>query len=184
MSTFVKVQKSPYDALQSRISSKPLKGKSVLITGGSRGVGLFVAEGFVEAGANKIGITGRDAERLETTKNDLSKLHPGVSFHAYAVDVVDEPGVVAMFKDFGVPDVLVNNAGVFPDDGLFLQQDLSKWWSGIATNVLGSANVTQKYLQAKGEASGIVSFPRDWSRLSRIECSVDSRSHILLLEQF
>jgi NAD(P)-dependent dehydrogenase (short-subunit alcohol dehydrogenase family) len=156
MASFVKIHRKPYEALQSRIVSKPLAGKSVIVTGGSRGVGLFIVEGFVEAGATKIGLTGRDEARLQATTSELEKAHPGVKFTPYAVDVVDEEGIKAMFSDFGVPDILVNNAGVFPDNGLFLDQELEKWWNGIGTKVLGTANVTQKYLQAKGSAPGIV----------------------------
>lgn len=45
--------------------------------------------------------------------------------------------------------MLVNNAGHFPDDGPFATQDLKRWWAGWEINVLGTANVTQKYLQAR-----------------------------------
>lgn len=157
MSKFVTNHRTTYDALSARIATKPLAGKSVLVTGAGRGIGLFIADAIAEAGATIVGITGRDKARIESAKGTLTEKYPKTTFIAFAVDVADEAGIEALLKDFGVPDVLINNAGVFPDDGPFIKQDLKSWFSGFETNVLGTATVTQKYLQAKGpEKPGIV----------------------------
>lgn len=157
MADFVTNHLKPYETLTSKLASQPLKGKSFLITGASRGVGEYITHAIAGAGAAKIGLLGRDAKRVEGAKDRFSSQYPATKFVSYAVDIVDETAVTGVFKDFGVPDILVNNAGVFPDDGLFINQDLKSWWSGFATNILGTATVTQKYLQAKGpEAPGIV----------------------------
>jgi len=157
MATFVTNHLEPYDALTSNLSRKPLTGKSVLVTGASRGVGDYIARSIAGAGAAKVGILGRDQKRVEDTKARLAKDYPSTKFLAYSANITDESAVAAVFKDFGVPDVLINNAGVFPDDGPFISQDLTRWWSGFATNILGTATVTQKYLQAKAPgAPGIV----------------------------
>jgi NAD(P)-dependent dehydrogenase (short-subunit alcohol dehydrogenase family) len=157
MSTFVTNHKTTYDALNSRITSKPLEGKSVLITGAGRGVGLYIANSISEAGATKIGLIGRDKGRIEEAKTKLAAKYPAATFTAYATDIGDEDAVNAVFKDYGVPDVLINNAGVFADNGPFVNNNLKQWWKGFETNILGTAVITQKYLIAKGrDTPGIV----------------------------
>jgi NAD(P)-dependent dehydrogenase (short-subunit alcohol dehydrogenase family) len=157
MATFVTNHLKPYETLTSRLSSQPLKGKSVFITGASRGVGEHITHAIAAAGAAKIGILGRDEKRVQNAKEKFTKEYPATEFLGYSANIVDETAITGVFKDFGAPDVLVNNAGVFPDDGPFISQDLKRWWSGFETNILGTAVVTQKYLQAKGPTTpGIV----------------------------
>lgn len=157
MASFLTNHREPYEALTSYVSTGPLKGKSVLVTGAGRGVGAHIARNIAEAGATKIGILGRDKRRIEEAKIQYAQEYPSSIFIAYASDITDEAGIAAVFKDFGVPDILINNAGVFPDDGVFVKQDLKSWWYGFETNILGTAIVTQQYLKAKGNtASGIV----------------------------
>jgi NAD(P)-dependent dehydrogenase (short-subunit alcohol dehydrogenase family) len=157
MASFVKNHHSPYETLIQYVAAQPLQGKSVLITGAGRGVGLHISRAIAAAGAARIGLVGRNKSRIEEARVALSKDHQKTEFDAYAADVSDQDAVAAVFQDFGVPDVLINNAGAFPDDGPFLNQDLKSWWSGFETNILGTAVVTQKYLQAKGpNAPGIV----------------------------
>ena len=90
-----------------------LRGKNVLITGGSRGLGLALAREFVSRGA-RIAICARDVEELERASSDL--VRPGRPVLALPCDVanLEEVGrMVAAVRDhFGQIDVLVNNAGV------------------------------------------------------------------------
>lgn len=157
MATFVTNHSKPYEALSSKIASRPLDGKTVFITGAGRGVGAHITQAIAEAGARRVGILGRDKTRIENAKDKLAKDYPSTSFIAYAADISDENAIATAIKDFGVADVLINNAGIFPDDGPFIKQDLREWFKGFEVNVLGTAIVTQKYLQAKApEAPGIV----------------------------
>ncbi len=71
-------------------------------------------------------------------------------FEAFAADVTDEAAIASVFSKFGVPDIPVNNAGVFPDSGPFVDEDLKAWFTGFQINVLGTAVVTQQFLRAKG----------------------------------
>lgn len=157
MASFVKNHQSLYDTLERKIAAKPLSGKSVFITGAGRGVGVYIARGVAAAGASAIGLLARDKTRIEETKNKLAAEYPDANFTHYAADIIDQHAVAAVFKDFGVPDVLINNAGVFPDDGPFISQDLKQWWKGFETNILGTAVVTQNYLRIKGaDTPGVV----------------------------
>ncbi|MGH9767327.1 MAG: SDR family NAD(P)-dependent oxidoreductase [Blastocatellia bacterium] len=90
-----------------------LRGKTVLITGGSRGLGLVLGREFVSRGAC-VAICARDVEELERASSDL--VRPGRPVLALPCDVtrVEEVGrmVEAVREHFGTIDVLVNNAGV------------------------------------------------------------------------
>jgi NADP-dependent 3-hydroxy acid dehydrogenase YdfG len=157
MANFVTNHKKPYAALSPAHPGRSLAGKSVFITGAGRGVGEHITHGLAAAGPSRIGILGRDKSRIENAKAKFAKEYPGTAFSAYSVDILDETGIAAVFKDFGAPDILINNAGHFPDEGPFIKQELKSWFSGFEINILGTAIVTQKYLQAKGaEKPGVV----------------------------
>jgi NAD(P)-dependent dehydrogenase (short-subunit alcohol dehydrogenase family) len=89
-----------------------LKGKAALITGGSRGLGLQMAEALGEMGA-KVGLTARKKDELDEAVAHLKKL--GIEARAYVCDLGKREQVApladALMKDFGRIDILVNNAG-------------------------------------------------------------------------
>ncbi len=98
-----------------RVALRPryrLSQKTVLITGGSRGLGLLMAHEFARQGA-RIVITARDAAELERAHDLLSR--DGADVLAYPCDITipsELDGLVATALDwFGTIDVLVNNAG-------------------------------------------------------------------------
>ncbi len=84
--------------------------KTVVITGGSSGIGLASAKAFVEAGA-RVAITGRDAGRLETARKQL-----GGDAISFAVDAYDVKGMETAMREisgrFGGIDVVFANAGI------------------------------------------------------------------------
>jgi len=90
-----------------------LSGRVALVSGGNRGIGYGIAEGFVRAGAD-VFITGRDVERGETAAEELKALGGRVEFGQF--DLSDEAACPAMIAEavsrFGRLDILVNNAGV------------------------------------------------------------------------
>ena len=90
-----------------------LAGKTVLVTGGSRGLGLVLARGFAAEGAN-VAICARDPRALERARADLAAR--GASVIAFPCDVTDRSQVKELVEvvtgHFGRVDVLVNNAGV------------------------------------------------------------------------
>jgi NAD(P)-dependent dehydrogenase (short-subunit alcohol dehydrogenase family) len=88
-------------------------GKIVLITGGSRGLGLILARELAAQGA-KIAICARDADELQSAREDLQSR--GAEVFDAICDVRNQGDVVELVEDvkarFGSIDVLVNNAGV------------------------------------------------------------------------
>jgi len=85
-----------------------LKGKKVLVTGGSKGIGLACARAFIAEGA-RVAIVSRSQENLDQAKKLLGEAY------TIAVDLVDAAAAQAMVekveKEFGPLDVLVNSAG-------------------------------------------------------------------------
>jgi NAD(P)-dependent dehydrogenase (short-subunit alcohol dehydrogenase family) len=100
-------------AVARRLFGYSLRGKVVLITGGSRGLGLVMAREFAAEGA-RIAICARRPEELEAARADLRR--QGAEVMAVPCDVTDRAQVnelVNVVRDhFGRIDVLVNNAGV------------------------------------------------------------------------
>lgn len=90
-----------------------LKGKKVLITGGSKGIGKDAALAFAKLGA-KVMITGRNTADLEAAVLELRKLQPESYF--LSADMQDVQSIYQMVDDtiatLGGLDVLVNNAGI------------------------------------------------------------------------
>jgi uncharacterized oxidoreductase len=85
-----------------------LKGKTILITGGSAGIGLEAVKQFLENGS-KVIITGRNQAKLDAAK----KLHPAIT--AINSDVASAEDAASLFKEIqklGGIDILYNNAGV------------------------------------------------------------------------
>ena len=90
-----------------------VRGKTIFITGGSRGLGLLLAREFANRGA-KIAITARDSEALDRAVADLKRF--GQEILAIETDITmreeADAAVDQVRKKFGSIDVLINNAGV------------------------------------------------------------------------
>ena len=88
-----------------------LEGRSALITGGSRGIGRMIAEGFLAHGA-RVYISARKADACDQAAAELSKLGPCISLPA---DVSTKEGIESLVKAYSAYesslDILVNNAG-------------------------------------------------------------------------
>jgi NAD(P)-dependent dehydrogenase (short-subunit alcohol dehydrogenase family) len=100
-------------AVYRRFNGYDFEGKTVLITGGSRGLGLVLARGFAAEGA-RVAICARDPRELERARADLTAR--GADVFAFPCDVTDraqvKETVEVVTRHFGRVDVLVNNAGV------------------------------------------------------------------------
>lgn len=95
-----------------KVNEYDLRGKTVLVTGGSRGLGLVLAREFAVNGA-RVAICARDEEELQQASEDLESR--GAEVMSVKCDVTNVPEVEEMVtrvrERFGKIDVLVNNAG-------------------------------------------------------------------------
>lgn len=122
---------------------KLLEGKTALITGAARGIGKAIALRFAQEGAN-IAFTDLSLdENVAATEKEIAAL--GVKVKGYAsnaADFDDTHKVVDQIKeDFGVIDVLVNNAGI-TRDGLMMRMSEQQWDMVINVNLKSAFNFT------------------------------------------
>lgn len=123
-----------------------VKGKTAIVTGGSRGIGFMIAQGYVENGV-KVYISSRKAEVCDGAAKELSK--SGGTCISIPADLSTMAGVEHLAKEFQKRekklDILVNNAGAawgapideFPENG---------WDKVMDLNVKGVFFLTQKLL--------------------------------------
>jgi NAD(P)-dependent dehydrogenase (short-subunit alcohol dehydrogenase family) len=124
-----------------------LKGRVALITGGSRGIGRMIAEGFLHSGA-KVYISARKAAQCEETAQALSALGPCVALplNAAGADGATEMARAYLSREKKI-DILVNNAGAawgadfdeFPESGWDKVMDLNLKTPFFLTQALHSA---------------------------------------------
>ena len=130
-----------------------LRGKVAIVTGGNGGIGLGMARGFADAGAD-IAVIGRNEAKSVEAVRDLRQR--GVKAIAVTTDVTDKAAVAAMVervgKELGRIDILVNNAGMSirkPPHELELEE-----WSKVIDTNLTSAFVCSKAAYPALKASG------------------------------
>ncbi|WP_296640596.1 SDR family oxidoreductase [Roseinatronobacter sp.] len=115
------------------IDLSSLRGKSVLVTGASRGIGAEAVRAFVAAGA-RVGMIARDSGALQTLAQDTGAL-------PIACDITDfaavAQAVAQMQRQFGGLDVLVNNAGVIDPIAPLAQADPEEFGRLIDINLKG-----------------------------------------------
>lgn len=94
--------------------SESLENKTIVITGGSRGLGFALAQESVTQNANVI-ILARDEQELDKAKSRLQELNPYVSVASYICDVTDKhqlhKTIEAILQKFETVDIVINNAG-------------------------------------------------------------------------
>jgi len=112
-----------------------LSGRTALITGSSKGIGLALARALAGAGARTV-LNARDAARLEQARAALAA--GGAEVHAAAFDVTDaaavEAGIARIEADVGPIDILVNNAGM-QHRSPFAEFPVEAWHKLIQTNL-------------------------------------------------
>ncbi|MEO7000905.1 MAG: SDR family oxidoreductase [Ktedonobacterales bacterium] len=136
-------------ALARRLMLVDLRGQVALVTGGSRGLGLAIAEELTRRGA-QVAICARDAHELQTASDQLAALAndgrqpvtvvADVSNREQATDAVQQ-----VIAHYGRLDVLVNNAGIITV-GPVLQQSLDDFEQTMAINFWGAVYTTMAAL--------------------------------------
>lgn len=122
-----------------------LQGRTAIVTGASRGIGLATAQAFIDQGANVV-LTSRHEDAANAAAEPMGPR--AVGFAAHAVEEDSAKACVDFALDrFGSVDILVNNAGTNPAFGPVLEQDhgrfakimdVNLWapimWSGLVWN--------------------------------------------------
>ena len=125
-----------------RRSLVDLRGKVVLITGGSRGLGLATAREFGSRGAI-VAVCARNKEHLDRATADLRAR--GEQAHSFVCDITDREQVQALVADvtklLGPIDILVNNAGVIKV-GPLLQMEFADFEQAMSVMFWGMLNTT------------------------------------------
>jgi 3-oxoacyl-[acyl-carrier protein] reductase len=126
----------------------PVEGRTVVVTGGSRGIGKGIARVFAGAGANVV-ITGRDATVAEAAAAELAKDGGTVSFVVADVASAADTARLAATVDerHGGVDVVCANAGIFPAAPLatMTEADIDEM---LGINVKGAILTVQAFLPA------------------------------------
>lgn len=117
-----------------------LKGKSVLITGASKGIGLATAWAFAREGC-RLHLAARSADLLETARTAIAA-ECGVPISTYAMDLSDDARMRELAERAGVPDILVNNAGDIPSGPLEAVDDAALR-RGFDLKVFGYISLTR-----------------------------------------
>lgn len=131
-----------------------LDGRSVLVTGGSKGIGLACAMRFAAEGCS-LHLVSRDPARLEAARDAVRAKHP-VQVTLHAADLRDGQAVKRVAAAAGTVDVLVNNAGDIPG-GSLLDIDEAKWRHAWDLKVFGYLNMTREVLAGmKARGSGVI----------------------------
>lgn len=121
-----------------------LKGKTAIVTGGSRGIGRAIALKLAEQGAQVAILYAGNTEAAQQTMAELAVL--GSQGKAYQCDVADFEAVKqtckSIVQDMGAIDILVNNAGIVRDKLVPLMKE-EDFDAVLATNLKGAFNMTK-----------------------------------------
>lgn len=136
-----------------------IRGKSVIITGSSRGIGLGIAQAFAKAGAQL---------HLIANSEDVQKRANELGATSAIADIADKAQVAAALANLTRIDVLINNAGLelmtpITDDG---DETSDTFRRIIEINVIGTALVTSRALLVMQAGSSIINTASIWGRVS------------------
>ncbi len=131
-----------------------LRGKKVLITGASQGIGEGLARAFAEEGC-KLHLTARSAAAMEQLKASIREKFP-VEVTVQPVDMTVAGAIEEIVDAAGDIDILINNAGNVPSGNLW-QVDGDAWKAGWALKGFGYIDLTRAiYPGMKARGGGVI----------------------------
>ena len=132
-----------------------LTGKNAIVTGGTRGIGLAIAIGFLESGA-KVTICSRKQENVEAALSEITAPAENIQGVVAHVGTSEDLQflVSAAEERFGTTDVLVNNAATNPYFGPIVDADVSAWDKTMEVNLKSSFLLSSLCAKKMIEAGG------------------------------
>jgi NAD(P)-dependent dehydrogenase (short-subunit alcohol dehydrogenase family) len=131
-----------------------LSGKVVLITGGSRGLGLAMARGFASEGCD-LHLVARSQDLLEKAADAIQRQF-SVKVHTLAVDLAKSGFAARVAEGCGNVDILVNNAGDVPS-GSLETVDEQRWRAGWDSKIFNYINLSREYFaRMKARGAGVI----------------------------
>ncbi len=118
-----------------------LRGRSALITGGSKGIGLAIAKALAAEGCH-VQLCARTASELDKVADDIRTRH-NVMVTTHPADLTDSAQVRKVAAACGDLDILVNSAGGIPR-GTLLEIDEERWRRAWDLKVFGAINLTRE----------------------------------------
>ncbi len=145
------------------------RGKIILITGATRGLGRAMVDEFARLGHTVVGC-GRSTKNIEQLQRGFQKPHD-----LHAIDVSSDEQVkswaAAVLTSHGPPDLLLNNAGVINRNAPLWEVNASEFNQVVDVNLKGVANVIRHFVPAmvKRGSGVIVNFSSGWGRSTSSE---------------
>ena len=131
-----------------------LRGRTALVTGASKGIGLGIAQWFAKEGVN-LCLVARSGELLDREAQAI-RASSQVNVQTRAADLSDPKERRAVFEAFPDVDILVNNAGAVPGGAI---EDVSEaaWRAGWDLKVFGYVDMTRHYIERmKARKRGVI----------------------------
>ena len=133
-----------------------LTGKTALVTGSTRGIGLATAIGLAQMGSDVI-VNGRDRTAVDEAGAKVRQAASSAKVHAAVFDLGDAAGCSALVAQFPEVDILVNNLGIYEPKGFFDIED-ADWTRMFEVNVMSGVRLTRHYLKRMLD-------DKDWGRV-------------------
>ena len=132
-------------------------GKTALVTGASRGIGLQISAELVNRGARVV-VTARKQDELDSAVRQLGGSQTALGVRGSADDEAHQAAAVdETIRVFGSLDILVNNAAINPYFGPFIEADLKVFRKTIEVNTIGCFSWIQHAYRAwMGEHGGTI----------------------------
>ncbi|MBI4083064.1 MAG: SDR family oxidoreductase [Candidatus Lambdaproteobacteria bacterium] len=128
-----------------------LRGKTVVITGGSRGIGYACAEGFAAEGC-RLHLVSRSQQDLDAARERIAK-QSDVAVSVQSLDLGKPGSVAAVFQACPDADILVNNAGAIPRGDIETIGE-ARWREAWELKVFGYVNMCREYFRRMRERGG------------------------------
>lgn len=132
-----------------------LSGKTALVTGSTKGIGLATAKGLAASGA-KVVVNGRKQHDVDVAVTEVQQHAPGAEVSGIAADLGSAEGCKTVTDALPDCDVLVNNAGIFKPEDFFEVPD-ETWQQFYDVNVMSGVRLARHYLPGMKN--------REWGRV-------------------